>query len=91
MVFPHALDGFQETVALCRALDGFGAAAELACTACAAAAGEGGHDPVVGEPVEVLDDECLDAAVQLVAVYGGSAGERRTANDARLKRTRLYA
>lgn len=68
MVFPHALDGFQKAVALCRPLDGFGAAAQLACTACAAAAGEGGHDLFFSEPVEVLDDESLYAAVQLVAV-----------------------
>lgn len=68
MVFPHTLDGFQEAVAFCGPLDGFSAAAELACAACAAAAWEGGHDFFVGKTVEVFDDECPDAVVQLVAV-----------------------
>lgn len=68
MVFPYTLDGFQKAVAFCGSLDGFSATAELACAACAAAAREGGHDFFFGKTVEVFDDQCPDAVVQLVAV-----------------------
>lgn len=75
MVFPNILDGFQEAVAFCGTLDGFSAAAELACAACAAAAWEGGDDFFFCETVEVVDDEGLYAVVQLVAVWIESAWE----------------
>lgn len=89
MVFPHTLDGFQEAVAFCGPLDSFSAAAELACAACAAAAWEGGHDFFFGKTVEVLDDQGLDAVVQLVAVCRVSAQDCMLQKDKRLKRTRL--
>lgn len=68
VVVPHAFHSTQESVSLDRTLDRLCASTEGASSLTCAGAGKGGHNALLGKPVQVLCNQSLDPVVQLVSV-----------------------